>query len=223
MLPALYDIDSLAFRTAELKEPGTCNINRRMNTESETQSLRRQLDEMALVPDHDLVERYAMHQPSRPPGLYWQLRWLAGRILRWIRDAGILAAEPWPVNLKHGKSGKNAQPLVIWATGVGQLELRKACDNIVRFLETSPDYAPVLVTDVADFAYFSRLGWLVEYLPHIDGKGESFKSRKEKLLARLYRDAAIMPLRAAPPGRIPVAECSTLDRVTIANQRIPVC
>jgi hypothetical protein len=52
------------------------------------------------------------------------------------------------------------------------------------------------VTDVADFAFFSRLGWLVEYLPELSGQGEPYDERKARLLARLYRGAPAVPVRA---------------------------
>ena len=44
---------------------------------------------LAEVPDDELLERYTLQQPSRPPGIYWQLRWLAGRTLRWLQAARI--------------------------------------------------------------------------------------------------------------------------------------
>jgi hypothetical protein len=52
----------------------------------------------------------------------------------------------------------------------------------------------VLVTDVADFAFFSRLGWLVEYLPKLSGEGQAYELRKARFIAKLYRDAPALPV-----------------------------
>jgi hypothetical protein len=86
--------------------------------------------------------------------------------------------------------------LLIWAVGITRDDLREACDACTDSLHDVPEFAPVLVTDLADFAYFSRLGWLVEYLPRISGSGEAFESRKSKYLARLYSKAPALPASA---------------------------
>lgn len=52
---------------------------------------------------------------------------------------------------------------------------------------------PVLVTDVADFSFFSRLGWLVEYVPSLSTAG-GYAARKERYLAWLYRDVPAVPV-----------------------------
>jgi hypothetical protein len=74
--------------------------------------------------------------------------------------------------------------------------LREACGGFSRMQDSLPGFALVLVTDVADFAFFSRLGWLVEYLPELAGQGEAYEDRKARLLARLYRGAPVLPVRA---------------------------
>ena len=149
-----------------------------MSLSDEISALQQDLDELSRAPDEELATRYAMRQPRRPPGLYCQLRWLAGRVLRLLESLGILPSDPWPVSLEHAGTSKNARPLFIWAVGVGQGTLRKACYVFSGLLASLPGFAPVLVTDVADFAFYSRLGWLVEYVPHIEGVDESFRQRK---------------------------------------------
>lgn len=173
-----------------------------MDIDAGKHNLRRQLAEMAMEPDDDLAERYTMHRPSRPAGFYWQLRWFAGRILRLLQKTGILTSNAWPVSLKHGKFRKNARPLVIWAIGADSQELRESCEKISVVLESTPELAPVLVTDVPDFTFYSRLGWLIEYVPSVKGCGEAFERRKARYLARLYHDAAILPLPACPLGDV---------------------
>lgn len=74
--------------------------------------------------------------------------------------------------------------------------LRNACLGFQRFLAGRQDLAPVLVTDVADFAWFSRLGWMVEYLPELEGKGLPYQERKRDYLAWRYRDAVVVPAAA---------------------------
>jgi hypothetical protein len=157
-------------------------------------ALQHYLVELGRIPDEKLEVRYAMQKPRRPSGFYWQLRWLAGRVLRSLVSLGILRSDPWPVRLKHAGKGRGAKPLLVWAVGVERDSLREACQGLLGLLETMPGFAPVLVTDVADFAFFSRLGWLVEYLPPMEGVGESFGHRKERLVARLYRGAPAVPV-----------------------------
>lgn len=162
----------------------------------EIEAVRRHLDQLVRPPDDELLRRYTILRPRRPTGLYWQLRWLAGCALRWLESKGILRSNPWPVTLKHTKSSRNARPLLIWAVGANPRTLREACDGLSGLLESEPGFAPVLVTDVADFAFFSRLGWLVEYLPRLAGDGEPFEDRKVRFLARLYRGAPVLPVNA---------------------------
>lgn len=165
-----------------------------MNLGKDITALQQHLDELVRIPDEELEGRYAMQQPRRPRGWYWQLRWLAGRMLRALESFGILRSHPWPARLKHAGKGRKAKPLLVWAVGVERDKLREACHGLTGLLETMPGFAPVLVTDVADFAHFSRLGWLVEYLPAMEGVGESFGHRKERFLARLYRGAPVVPV-----------------------------
>jgi hypothetical protein len=167
-----------------------------MSLTDELEALQARLSALALAPADEVLERYTMSRPRRPPGLYWQLRWLAGRALRWLQSTGILHANPWPVGLAHSGSRRHAKPILIWAVGADRNDLHKACSGLSGFLETLPGYAPVLITDHADFAFFSRLGWLVEYLPDVSGEGEPFAARKERFLARLYRGAPAVPLSA---------------------------
>jgi hypothetical protein len=89
-----------------------------------------------------------------------------------------------------------AKALLIWAPEVERASLRQACEGFSRRLKGNFCLAPVLVTDVADFAYFPRLGWLVEYLPELSGEGQSYEERKRRYLAWRYRDALIVPLPA---------------------------
>lgn len=157
--------------------------------------LRQLLDELAAGSDDDLA-RYVLRHPRMPPGLYWKVRWLAGRTLRWLESVGIKEPDPWPAGLKQAPGNERARPLVIWAVGTDRDALRAACHAFADLQGDLPGFAPVLVTDVADFAFFSRLGWLVEYLPSLAGEGQPYESRKAKFLSRLYRGAPALPVSA---------------------------
>jgi hypothetical protein len=164
-----------------------------MSLEEQIGALRRRLDELARDADDELIERYELRRPPMPPGLYWRLRWLAGWVLRWLKSTPVWRSEPWPVSLKHAANAK-AKPLLIWAIGADRDSVRAACDGISRLQSSWDGFALVLITDVADFAFFSRLGWLVEYLPRLVGEGEPYEERKLKFLARLYRGIPALPV-----------------------------
>lgn len=103
----------------------------------------------------------------------------------------------WLPTLKHSSvTPDDARILLIWALGVERDLLRDACLGFQRLLANCLDLAPVLVTDVADFAWFSRLGWLVEYLPEFEGKGSSYQEKKRAYLAWRYQDAVVIPAAA---------------------------
>jgi len=176
--------------------PGSIIGETQLSLTEEIEALQRHLNDLAHTADDQLTTRYALRHPPLPPGLYWQSRWLAGRILRWLEAMRILRPDPWPASLRQAATSAGAKPLLIWAVGTDRDTLRAACDGFARIKESYPGFAPVLVTDVADFAFFSRLGWLVEYLPEVSGEGEPYRERKARFLARLYRGAPVVPVRA---------------------------
>lgn len=170
-----------------------------METRDDIEALRQQLEHLAAGNDDELA-RYELLRPSKPPGLYWQVRWLAGRILRWLESRNLKQPDRWPVGLKHHGSAR-AKPLLIWAVGADRDTLRTACNRLTELLTGMRGFVPVLVTDVADFAFFSRLGWLVEYLPTLAGAGQPYETRKAQFVARLYRGAPALPVSAVLESR----------------------
>lgn len=162
----------------------------------EIEALQLHLHELASYTDDELTERYVIKRSPRPVGLYWQLRGMVGFMLRWLQARGPWRKSPWPVCLKQQSIDPKAKPLLIWAIGTESDTLREACNGLSNRWDSLPGFAPVLITDVADFAFYSRLGWLVEYLPRLVGEGEPYEERKLKYLARLYRGAPVLPVSA---------------------------
>lgn len=166
----------------------------------ETQRLRQELAglaELARNADPELRVRYDLLRDKPPATLGARIRRMA---LRGLASLG-LAAPPatkfaWLPTLKHAQPGGEYRTLVIWAVGVERAELRRCCESFVKRLDAASGIVPVLITDVADFAYYSRLKWLVEYVPDLSGDGTSYRERKQRYLAWRYRDALVVPAAA---------------------------
>ena len=166
------------------------------NLKEEIEALQQHLGELASHPDDEFTARYLIKRRLKSVGLYWQLRGMVGSVLRWLEARSPWRRNPWPVSLKQLALNPNAKPLIIWALGANRDTLREACSGLSKQWDSMPGFAPVLITDIADFAFYSRLGWLVEYLPRLAGQGEPYEERKLKYLARLYLGAPVLPLSA---------------------------
>lgn len=168
-----------------------------MSVVQETLTLRRELAGLAADPEWDVLARYDLLGKKPPQSLQERALRFARRLLA---ATGLIPPHvtkyPWRSTLKHVPVVEDVRALLIWAPGVRRDELRQACEDFSRRLKSNSALVPVLVTDVADFAYFSRLGWLVEYLPELSGEGRSYRERKRRYLAWRYRDALIVPVSA---------------------------
>jgi len=162
----------------------------------EIKALEQHLRELAAYPDDEAAARYQIKRSPRPVGLYWQLRGIVGTSLRWLKAKWPWQKNPWPASLKQQSTDAKAKTMLVWAVGADPETLRDACTSLSEQWDSFPGFAPVLITDVADFAFFSRLGWLVEYLPRLTGQGEPYEERKLRYLARLYRGAPVLPVSA---------------------------
>src|SRR5690606_2857042 len=130
----------------------------------EAESLTRQLRRWADEADVDLARRYALKPlPSKQPSLYRRIRRALGLKLRQWGLRRPPPLEPWLPGLNHVEYTGREQPIALWALGMEGEALRTACRNFRKLQAGAPDIVPVLIADVADFAFFSRLGWLVEY------------------------------------------------------------
>ncbi|MCZ6887543.1 MAG: hypothetical protein O7H39_03530 [Gammaproteobacteria bacterium] len=168
-----------------------------MSLREETETLRRSLERLAGEFETDLGRRYALQFP--PPeslSLYRRLRVNVGRLLRWLGIRRVRPLEPWLAGLNHVKCSEGARPFVIWALDTNRDTLRAACRGFETLQAELPGWVPVLITDIADFAFFSRLGWLVEYVPELSEPAGGYAERKRRYLAWRYRDAPALPVSA---------------------------
>lgn len=167
-----------------------------------TQKLRWQFEQLVNRPDWALLVRYELLPQHRE----WSYR-----IGRWLRVVGLSRSyyfrQRWSASLKHTNNVATATAtatatLLIWAEGVELQQIREYCHGFKQHLAQHKNFIPVLVTDVADFAFYSRLGWLVEYLPEIsnginkEDLSASYREKKRQYLAWRYRDALVVPVAA---------------------------
>lgn len=168
-----------------------------MSILEEALALRRELAAMAATPEWSLLVRHDL-LAQKQPASYKERVWR--RVRSWLAAVRVLPPRvtqyAWLPTLKHAPRTEGARTLLIWAFGVERNALRQMCRRFAERLADEPQWAPVLVTDVADFAYFSRLGWLVEYLPELTGEGISYSERKSRYLAWRYRGSCIVPAAA---------------------------
>lgn len=166
-----------------------------MTLQEETMALRKRLRHWAAAPEWKLLVRYEL-LPQRPSPV-WHKR-LSHRVGRLLRVLGLsrarYRAQTWRPGLKHAETMPESKTLLLWSDVADIAASRSACAGIQHLLTTHPDYTPVLVTNLADFTFYSRLGWLVEYLPDIPGDGPSYSERKQRYLAWRYRDVVALPL-----------------------------
>lgn len=173
-----------------------------MTLVQETEALRVRLKEWADDPEWALLVRYELLPLKPSPAWHRRLSHKVGRFLRVLGlSRSRYLKQPWYSGLKHVQRSLQATPLLIWSQGHDRQFVRTACEGMQRLLVDYPEFLPVLVTDVADFAFYSRLGWLVEYLPDLSGPGPSYRDRKRRYLAWRYRDALAVPLSAGFASR----------------------
>ena len=167
-----------------------------MSLSAEVTRLREDLTRSFGTSEVRLVRRYERLPPLKRPSAYRRFRKAVGSILRRIGLRPASPPEPWVPGLKHAEVQEEAEPLVIWALGVDSETLRNACRDLQSRQSTLTGFCPVLVTDVADFAFFSRLGWLVEYVPSLSAPAGRYADRKRRYLAWRYRDAEVLSISA---------------------------
>jgi hypothetical protein len=168
-----------------------------MSVISDARTLRRELKALAAKPEWALLTRYDL-LAEKPPASWHE--WMWRHVRHWLASAGLMSPHvtqfPWQSTLKHRPVSADVKTVMIWAPGADRHQLRAACEGFSKKLQDGNGLAPVLVTDIADFAFYSRLGWLVEYVPSISGEGPSLQQRKQAYLAWRYRDACILPWTA---------------------------
>lgn len=124
------------------------------------------------------------------------------RAYRALRDVlvGLGVIKPgqfgcaWSPMLKHVPVEPEAKVVLFWAVGsFDKQSLRLALAAQLERFKSQGGGLGVLVTNVPDFAFYSRLGWLVEYLPELSGTHESYAQEKLRYLAWRYRGADVVP------------------------------
>ncbi|MFW8567273.1 hypothetical protein [Orrella sp. 11846] len=179
-----------------------------MNTlsavELETKPLREQFKRWQNAPDAHLLWRSDLIVLKQPPGIRNRFR---RRLSHWFMKLGIHHKDwgryDWSATLKHqslehGETDNPLMTVLVWAVGHSRSDVRQGCERLNQYFRSQKIVVvPVLVTDVPDFAWYSRLSWLIEYLPKLTTIDESYTDRKSAHLAWLYHDASIIPLSAA--------------------------
>lgn len=169
-----------------------------MSLLQETQQLRERINSWANTFERSTLYRYDLLREKNPSTF---INKCYKRVRRLLARFGLghppITSYEWRTTLKHTSLGiESKTTLLIWSVGVEKVSLRKYCEGITERLSSSSGIVPILVTDCADFAYFSRLKWLVEYIPNLSGDGESYSIRKQRYLAWRYRDALVVPASA---------------------------
>jgi hypothetical protein len=179
--------------------------------------LQRQLARLASEFDLSLLRRYDLRRPFRHEalGMYRRLRIAIGRALRRVGLRRTPPPPPWVPALKHLDGADGAAAMVIWGLGLERDLLRRACTAIEAQRAADPRFVPVLITDVADFAFFSRLGWLVEFVPRLSAPAENYAMGKLRYLAWRYRDSPALPISQCLDADVAIS-------ILIAQVREPV-
>lgn len=165
-----------------------------MTHTAEIRELRRYLNGLAKVADAHLIRTHELRVPPIGRlGLYRRTRMLVGKVLRWLGLRKSRPLEPWLPVLKHMSISGSARPVVLWAIGVDRDLLRRACTGFKEIEGKLAGNVFILITDVSDFAWFSRLGWLVEYVPQMAPPADQYASRKKRYLAWRYKGMPAVP------------------------------
>lgn len=131
---------------------------------------------------------------------------LQTRVYRWFRDwllrLGLIKpsqnALAWSPKLKHVPVEGDSRVVIFWAVGqcdkeTLRLELAAALERL-KSQGGGAGVLGVLLTNVPDFAFYSRLGWLVEYLPAESEVFGTYSQKKLRYLAWRYKHAAVVPV-----------------------------
>lgn len=127
---------------------------------------------------------------------------LKNRVFRWLRDVlvALRLIKPgqfgcaWSPKLKHVPVEEGAKVVIFLAVGAyDKQDLRLELAAQLERFKSQGGGLGVLVTNVPDFAFYSRLGWLVEYIPALSGTHESYAQEKLRYLAWRYRGADVVP------------------------------
>ncbi len=155
------------------------------------------LQQLAKNPPWAHLARYEL----MPQGFTWfWLRMcmrLRTRVATYFHSYTHFHEHHWSAGLKHAPRPEAQHIVLLWSEGLNKEEQRAACEALQMTLEQARHLTPVLVTDVADFAFYSRLHWQVEYLPSLQGD-HMYKEKKRHYLTWCYRKAHMLSLPCTP-------------------------
>lgn len=149
-----------------------------------------------LVKKYEILPRHVLLSVSSgvPLGVCvyrWFRDWLVR--LKLIRQGKFCSA--WSPRLKHVPVEKDPRVVLFWAVGAfDKQSLRLGLQAHLEEFRSIGGGLGVLLTNVPDFAFYSRLGWLVEYLPELTCSNESYSKEKLRYLAWRYRDADVITI-----------------------------
>lgn len=125
-------------------------------------------------------------------------RWFRDFLLRLRLIKPSQTALAWSPKLKHVPVEDDARVVLFWAVGqcdkeTLRLELAAALERF-KPQGGGAGVLGVLLTNVPDFAFYSRLGWLVEYLPAESEVFGPYSQKKLRYLAWRYKHAEVVPV-----------------------------
>lgn len=180
----------------------TTNILPTLNTPGheslieKTRTLRKSWKNQYRIPWQSLI-RYEVW-PGHRSISFWEHLWWTG--FHALRLTGLFFSKrlflaSWHPGLKHGCANPTGTVIILDDLD-DYSDFHQVCTSLKGHLANSPSLAPVLITSHADFAFYSRLGWLVEYLPRTLPNHEVYIARKKRYLAWRYKYALVLPLSA---------------------------
>lgn len=168
----------------------TLNIFEHHNLIEKTRKLRKNWKHMHRFPWKSLFY-YNANFRLRKTSL-WQRLWCF--TFHTLQLARLLLSS-WHPGLKHGCANPSGT-VVLLDDLDDHSDFHQVCTSLKELLANYSSLAPVLITEHADFAFYSRLGWLVEYLPKTLPNHEAYIARKKRYLAWRYKYALVIPLSA---------------------------
>ena len=99
----------------------------------------------------------------------------------------------WNSGLKH-YTGKSKHTILVVDNVNDKEKIFKVCTNLKNIFLSLNETSIVLITNYADFHFYSRLGWMIEYLPSALPNSSLYIAQKKQYLAWRYKNSTVLPL-----------------------------